>query len=157
MTTPRSSRPARHHPGGPRAGPGRGNLAGSNVRDLSHARIRSFEGQPADLRAHRERVAGTSEDLDATLADAIVASQAFARTRASGSSRRRRGCGCRRLEKEGAEALEQIASDGRTPTTFSEAGEHAIKGFDLPIGNIVDGLSPRLSGGNPSAKQAVSA
>jgi hypothetical protein len=56
----------------------RGNLAGSNARDLWHAGIRSFRGQAADLRAYRERVAGTSGALDAALGDAIVASEEFA-------------------------------------------------------------------------------
>ncbi|MEJ2501870.1 MAG: DUF885 family protein [Gemmatimonadota bacterium] len=56
----------------------RGNLAGSDARDLWHAGIRSFEGQAADLRAYRERVAGTSAALDAALADAVVASERFA-------------------------------------------------------------------------------
>jgi hypothetical protein len=56
----------------------RSNLAGSNARDLWHAGIRSFRGQAAELRSYAEEVAGTSAALDRALADAAVASDAFA-------------------------------------------------------------------------------
>jgi hypothetical protein len=56
----------------------RGNLAGSNARDLWHAGIRSFHGQAADLRAYAERVAGASGALDRALAEAARASDDFA-------------------------------------------------------------------------------
>lgn len=56
----------------------RGNLAGSNARDLWEAGIRSFRGQAADLRAYREQIAGTSDGLDRSLADAAEASDDFA-------------------------------------------------------------------------------
>lgn len=59
-------------------GQARGNLAGSNARDLWEAGIRSFRGQAADLRAYRERVAGTSADLDRALDAAARASDDFA-------------------------------------------------------------------------------
>ncbi|MGD2068594.1 MAG: DUF885 family protein [Gemmatimonadota bacterium] len=56
----------------------RQNLAGSNARDLWHAGMRSFHGQAADLRAYADRVAGTSPQLDRTLAAAARASDEFA-------------------------------------------------------------------------------
>ncbi len=56
----------------------RGNLAGSNARDLWEAGIRSFRRQAADLRAYAADVAGTSAALDRALADAARASDAFA-------------------------------------------------------------------------------
>lgn len=56
----------------------RANLADSDARDLWEAGIRSFRRQAADLAAYAERVAGTSADLDAALADAEAASSAFA-------------------------------------------------------------------------------
>lgn len=54
----------------------RGNLTG-NARDLWEAGIRSFQGQSRDLARLRERVAGTSADLDAAIDAAIAASDAF--------------------------------------------------------------------------------
>ena len=54
----------------------RGNLTG-NARDLWLAGDRSFAGQSADLRRLGEQVAGTSADLDASIARAIEASDAF--------------------------------------------------------------------------------
>jgi hypothetical protein len=56
----------------------RENLAGSNARDLWEAGIRSFRTQTADLRAYSDEVAGTSDVLDAALADAARASDDFA-------------------------------------------------------------------------------
>lgn len=56
----------------------RDNLAGSNARDLWEAGIRSFRGQAADLRAYRERVDGTSPELDRALNEATRASDGFA-------------------------------------------------------------------------------
>ena len=53
------------------------NLAGSNARDLWEAGIRSFHGQAADLRAYGEQVAGTSDALDRSLANAAQASDQF--------------------------------------------------------------------------------
>ena len=53
------------------------NLAGSNARDLWEAGIRSFHGQAADLRAYGEQVAGTSDALDRSLANAAQASDEF--------------------------------------------------------------------------------
>ena len=55
----------------------RKNLAGSNARDLWEAGIRSFHGQAADLRAYGEQVAGTSDALDRSLANAAQASDEF--------------------------------------------------------------------------------
>ena len=55
----------------------RKNLAGSNARDLWEAGIRSFHGQAADLRAYGEQVAGTSDALDRSLANAAQASDQF--------------------------------------------------------------------------------
>ncbi len=56
----------------------RGNLAGSNARDLWEAGVRVFYGQAADLRAYAERVAGTSRRLDRALEEAARASDEFA-------------------------------------------------------------------------------
>ena len=56
----------------------RGNLAGSNARDLWEAGIRSFRGQAADLRSYAQRVAGTSTALDDALEEAARASEVFA-------------------------------------------------------------------------------
>ncbi len=55
----------------------RTNLADSNARDLWLAGDRSFRFQSADLAAFGERVAGTSEELDAAVVAAIEASDAF--------------------------------------------------------------------------------
>ena len=55
----------------------RKNLAGSNARDLWEAGIRSFHGQAVDLRAYGEQVAGTSDALDRSLANAAQASDEF--------------------------------------------------------------------------------
>lgn len=55
----------------------RTNLAGSNARDLWLAGDRSFRFQSADLRSFGEDVAGTSSELDAAVAAAIEASDAF--------------------------------------------------------------------------------
>jgi hypothetical protein len=54
----------------------RGNLTG-NARDLWDAGIRSFAGQSRDLAALRDRVGGTSADLDAAIDAAIDASDRF--------------------------------------------------------------------------------
>jgi hypothetical protein len=54
----------------------RGNLTG-NARDLWLAGLRSFRGQSADLAAFGERVAGTEASLDAAIAAAREASDAF--------------------------------------------------------------------------------
>jgi hypothetical protein len=56
----------------------RGNLAGSNARDIWHAGIRTFHRQANDLRSYRERVSGTSTALDQALAAAAEASDEFA-------------------------------------------------------------------------------
>ncbi len=56
----------------------RGNLAGSNARDLWEAGIRSFRGQASDLRAYARQVAGTNSELDRALDQAARASDAFA-------------------------------------------------------------------------------
>jgi uncharacterized protein DUF885 len=56
----------------------RGNLAGSNARDLWEAGIRSFHGQATDLRAYAERVSGTTSGLDRALEAAARASDDFA-------------------------------------------------------------------------------
>ena len=53
------------------------NLADSNARDLWLAGDRSFRFQSEDLEAFGERVAGTSAELDAAVADAREASDAF--------------------------------------------------------------------------------
>ncbi len=55
----------------------RGNLAASNARDLWLGGLRAFRNQAADLAAFGERVAGTDDDLDAAVADAIRASDGF--------------------------------------------------------------------------------
>jgi hypothetical protein len=54
----------------------RGNLAG-DARDLWLAGLRSFRGQSSDLAAFGERVAGTDPSLDAAIAAARQASDAF--------------------------------------------------------------------------------
>jgi hypothetical protein len=54
----------------------RGNLTG-NARDLWLAGLRSFRGQSADLAAFGERIAGTDASLDAAIAAAREASDAF--------------------------------------------------------------------------------
>jgi len=56
----------------------RGNLAGSNARDLWEAGIRSFRGQAGELRDYGEQVAGTSTELDRALESAAQASDDFA-------------------------------------------------------------------------------
>lgn len=55
----------------------RGNLAGSNARDLWLGGLRAFRGQVGDLDDFAARVAGTSADLDEAIADARAASEAF--------------------------------------------------------------------------------
>ncbi len=55
----------------------RGNLAGSNARDLWLGGLRAFRGQVRDLDDFAARVAGTSADLDEAIADARAASEAF--------------------------------------------------------------------------------
>ena len=54
----------------------RTNLTG-NARDLWLAGVRSFQAQRRDLDAFAEQVRGTSADLDAAIADAAEASDAF--------------------------------------------------------------------------------
>ncbi len=55
----------------------RANLASSDARDLWLAGLRSFRAQSRDLAALGERVAGTDARLDAAIADARRASDAF--------------------------------------------------------------------------------
>lgn len=58
-------------------GQARENIAASNARDLWLAGIRYFRNQAADLTTFGERVAGTSEALDAAVAAARTASNEF--------------------------------------------------------------------------------
>ena len=53
------------------------NLADSNARDLWLAGIRDFAAQARDLDTYAAQVAGTSADLDQTIADARAASEEF--------------------------------------------------------------------------------
>ncbi|WP_419950664.1 DUF885 family protein [Candidatus Palauibacter sp.] len=55
----------------------RGNLAGSNARDLWLGGIRAFRGQVRDLDDFADQVGGTSALLDQAIADARAASEAF--------------------------------------------------------------------------------
>jgi len=56
----------------------RGNLAGSDARDLWEAGIRSFRGQASDLRSYRDSVGGDHPALGRALAEAARASDDFA-------------------------------------------------------------------------------
>ncbi len=58
-------------------GQARENISASNARDLWLAGIRYFRNQAADLATFAERVAGTSEELDAAVAAARTASDEF--------------------------------------------------------------------------------